>query len=142
MASVKEVLMTAKATSHGGRAGHVKSDDGLIDLNLELPKALGGKGEGGSNPEQLFAAGYSSCFESTLAMIAGQQKIELKDTSVTAEVDFGKTEDGGYGVGVRLHVSLPGVDEATADKLLEAAHTHCPYSKATRGNIDVSITRA
>ncbi len=134
-----ETLYTAKATSTGlGRNGHVASSDGVLELDLSMPKELGGAGGAGTNPEQLFAAGYAACFHSALQAVARREKVSVRDSSVTAEVGIGK-QDGGFGLAVDLVVSLPGVEEETGRKLVDAAHQMCPYSNATRGNIDVNL---
>lgn len=132
-------LYTATATAHGGRTGHVASDDGLIDLNLAMPTALGGPGGRGSNPEQLFAAGYSACFENALRRVARLQKAPLQDASITAQVSIGRTDDGNFGLSVELHGKLVGLEGAAAQALMDAAHQVCPYSRATRGNISVTL---
>lgn len=132
-------LYTAVASAHGGRTGRVHSDDGLIDLGLAMPTSLGGPGGRGTNPEQLFAAGYSACFESALRLVARMQKAPLQDASITAHVTIGKTDDGGFGLSVELHGKLTGVEKPAAQALMEAAHQVCPYSKATRGNIPVTL---
>jgi len=132
-------LYTAVATAHGGRTGHVASDDGLIDISLAMPTALGGPGGKGTNPEQLFAAGYSACFESALRLVARLQKAPLQDASITARVTIGKTDDGGYGLSVELRGKLTGVEKTAGQALMEAAHQVCPYSRATRGNIPVKL---
>jgi lipoyl-dependent peroxiredoxin len=133
-------LYTANATSTGAaRAGHVASSDGVLELDLSIPKGMGGAGGAGTNPEQLFAAGYSACFHSALQAVARQDKVKLDGSSVTAEVSIGKQGEG-FGLAVELVVSLPGIEQATAEKLVEAAHQVCPYSNATRGNIDVLLT--
>jgi Ohr subfamily peroxiredoxin len=129
-------LYQTRATARGGRAGHVRSEDGLLEHDLALPQALGGKG-GATNPEQLFAAGYAACFENALAHVAAGRKTAIQDTEVTAEVGIGQRPEGGFGLSVALEVSLGGVDQATAEALVEAAHATCPYSHAVRGNIDV-----
>lgn len=132
-------LYTAKATSSGAaRNGHVASSDGVLELDLSIPKEMGGAGGAGTNPEQLFAAGYAACFHSALQAVARREKLKLADTSVTAEVSIGKQGEG-FGLAVELVVSLPGVEEETGQKLVEAAHQMCPYSNATRGNIDVAL---
>jgi Ohr subfamily peroxiredoxin len=134
-----EALYTAKATSTGaGRLGHVASSDGVLEHDLSIPKEMGGPGGAGTNPEQLFAAGYAACFHSALQAVARKEKVSVRDSSVTAEVGIGKQGES-YGLGVDLVVSLPGVEEATAQKLVDAAHQMCPYSNATRGNIDVNL---
>jgi len=135
-----ESIYTAVATSTGdGRAGgRAVSDDGVLDLTLAIPTSMGGPG-GGTNPEQLFAAGWAACFHSALKGVAATQKIKFTDSAVVAEVGLRPEEDGGYGLNAALHVELAGVDQATADQLVEAAHKVCPYSNATRGNIPVTI---
>ena len=132
-------LYTAVASTHGGRTGHVHSDDGLIDLTLAMPTSLAGPGGKGTNPEQLFAAGYSACFGSALQLVARLQKVPLQDATITARVTIGKTDDGGYGLSVELHGALQGVDKPAAQALMEAAHQVCPYSRATKGNIPVKV---
>jgi lipoyl-dependent peroxiredoxin len=132
-----KVAYTTSAEAHGGRAGHVKSADGIIDLDLAQP---GTSSEPKANPETLFAAGYSACFQGALANRAKTQGIDTADSTVTAEVSFGPSEDGGFGLAVELKVNIPGVDAAKAQELVELAHEFCPYSKATRGNIDVTLT--
>lgn len=141
--SVSKILYTATATAKGGRAGHIKSSDGVLDFDLKVPKELGGPGGLGSNPEQLFAAGYSACFEGAIRFVAGQKKIAIPaDTSVTGHVGIGPREPTGFGIAVELEVNLPGLDRADAEKVVEAAHQICPYSNATRGNINVGLTIA
>jgi Ohr subfamily peroxiredoxin len=133
-------LYTAKATSTGAaRAGHVESSDSVLTLDLSIPKEMGGAGGAGTNPEQLFAAGYSACFHSALQAVARHEKTKVDGSSVTAEVSIGK-QDNGFGLAVELVVSLPGIERTTAEKLVDAAHQMCPYSNATRGNIDVTLT--
>ncbi|TQK04709.1 organic hydroperoxide resistance protein [Herbaspirillum sp. SJZ107] len=134
-----KVLYTAKAHTTGGREGRSTTDDGLLDVTLQPPKEMGGKG-GATNPEQLFAAGYSACFIGALKFVAGQKKIAVPaDTAVDASVAIGPIPNG-FGLAVELAVSLPGMDRAAAQELVEAAHVVCPYSNATRGNIDVTLT--
>ncbi|WP_323144441.1 organic hydroperoxide resistance protein [Massilia phyllosphaerae] len=134
-----KVLYTAKAHTTGGREGRATTDDGLLDVTLQPPKEMGGKG-GATNPEQLFAAGYSACFIGALKFVAGQKKIAVPaDTAVDASVEIGPIPNG-FGLAVELAVSLPGMDRAAAQELVEAAHVVCPYSNATRGNIDVTLT--
>jgi Ohr subfamily peroxiredoxin len=134
-------LYTATATSHGGRNGRVRSDNGTIDMALTMPKALGGpETPGSTNPEQLFAAGYSACFEGALRLVAGKMKKQVKDAHITAKVTIGKTPTGGFGLAVALHGQLAGVTQAEADELMHAAHEVCPYSLATRGNIEVTLS--
>lgn len=132
------VLYTARATSTGGRGGRAVSDDGILDVALTAPKELGGPGTG-TNPEQLFAAGYSACFNSALAGVARREKIDATGSTVTANVAFGRAGDG-YALAVELQVAIPGQDLADVDRLAHAAHAVCPYSVATRGNVPVTIT--
>jgi Ohr subfamily peroxiredoxin len=132
-------LYTATATAHGGREGHVKSSDGVIDLQLKMPKELGGPGGAFTNPEQLFAAGYAACFEGALRLVARLQKLPLTDAHIRADVTIGKTDDGGFGLKVALTGRIAGLDREAAQKLMEAAHQVCPYSRATRNNIEVTV---
>jgi Ohr subfamily peroxiredoxin len=133
--SIQKVMYTAKTTATGGRDGSAKSDDGKLDVKLTPP---GGAGDG-TNPEQLFAAGWSACFLSALGGAARKLKIELTETpSIDAEVDLG-TNSGGYLLQARLNVHVPGLEQSQAQKLVELAHESCPYSKATRGNIQVQV---
>jgi Ohr subfamily peroxiredoxin len=135
-----QAIYTAVATARGdGRNGEVTSSDGVIDESLAIPKEMGGPGGDKTNPEQLFAAGYSACFHSALQLVARQAKVQLHDTTVTAEVSVLK-QDVGFGLGVALKVSLPGVEQSQADQLVEQAHQVCPYSNATRGNIEVALS--
>lgn len=134
-----QALYTAVATAHGGRTGHVQSDDGLIDMALAMPTSLGGPGGQGTNPEQLFAAGYSACFESALLRVARLQKVAVQDVAITAHVTIGKADDGGFVLAVELHGKLAGLERPAAQALMEAAHQVCPYSRATRGNIPVQL---
>jgi len=135
-----QAIYTAVATARGdGRNGEVTSSDGVIDESLAIPKEMGGPGGDKTNPEQLFAAGYSACFHSALQLVARQAKVALNGSTVTAEVSVLK-QDVGFGLGVALNVSLPGLEQAQADQLLEQAHQVCPYSNATRGNIEVALS--
>ena len=134
--TLTEVLYTTAATAEGGRQGHVKSADGIIDLELGAP---GSKSRPTANPETLFAAGYSACFQGALANRAKTVDIDTSDSTVTAEVSFGPSEDGGFGLAVELKVEIPGVEAEQAHELVELAHQFCPYSKATRGNINVEL---
>lgn len=132
-------IYTAVATASGdGRNGHATSSDGILDIDLATPKEMGGAG-GATNPEQLFAAGYAACFHSALKAVARAQKITLTETAVTAEVGIGPNDAGGFALEVALHVEFGGLDQATADQLIEAAHQVCPYSNATRGNVPVKL---
>ena len=134
-----KTLYTAEALATGeGRNGHVRSTDGRVDLDVAVPKEMGGSGDG-SNPEQLFAAGYAACFHSALLGVARQRKISVADSAIGASVSIGPLDAGGYTLAVHLEASLPGVERAVAQELVEAAHQVCPYSNATRGNIDVTV---
>jgi Ohr subfamily peroxiredoxin len=136
-------VYTATATATGdGRGGHTRSSDGVLDLDLAVPKEMGGPGGAHTNPEQLFAAGYAACFHSALKIVAGQQKITLAGTAITVDVGIGPDGTGAYGLSVSIEAELPGLDETTARALLEQAHQVCPYSRATRGNVDVTLTPA
>ena len=136
-----DVAYTAESTATGGgRDGHVKSSDGKIDLDNRPPKELGGSGEG-VNPELLFSAGYASCFLGALRLVARNEKVELDDASgITARIGFGKDSEGGFGLTVALLGYLPGLEQGVADELMDKAHGVCPYSKATRGNVDVTLS--
>ena len=136
---VEKVLYAAHAKSTGGRDGTTRTSDGLLDLALRVPKEMGGPG-GGVNPEQLFAAGYSACFIGAMKFVAGQDKIALPaDTSIDATVGIGQIPQG-FGIEVHLAVTVPGLDRAVAQSVIDKAHQVCPYSNATRGNIEVTIT--
>lgn len=138
---IDKVLYTAKAHTTGGRDGRSVSDDGLLDVKLSPPKALGGAG-GATNPEQLFAAGYSACYLSALKHVAGMKKVAVPaDAAVGASVDIGPIAQG-FGLAVQLVVHLPGLDRAVAQDLMDSAHQVCPYSNATRGNIEVGLRLA
>jgi len=138
---VEKVLYKAQATSTGGRDGAARSSDGLLDVRLSVPKEMGGAG-GGVNPEQLFAAGYSACFLGAMKFVAGTQKLAVPaDTSINATVGIGQIP-AGFGIEVQMVVKLPGMDRAVAQALVDKAHQVCPYSNATRGNIEVTITLA
>jgi len=139
--SLTKPLYTARATATGGRAGHAVSDDGVLDLDLKPPTEMGGPG-GATNPEQLFAAGYAACFQSALAVVGRRQHVDTGDSRVEADVTIGTIPGGGYGLAVALRVSIPGADAETTRALAEAAHQVCPYSNATRGNIDVTVSAA
>ncbi|HEY4375234.1 MAG TPA: organic hydroperoxide resistance protein [Burkholderiales bacterium] len=142
MNKIEKVLYKATATSTGGRDGKSLSSDGVLDIKLTTPKELGGAGGAGTNPEQLFAAGYSACFIGALKFVASQQKIALPaDTAITASVGIGQIP-AGFGIEVDMLISIPGVDRAKAQELVEAAHQVCPYSNATRGNIEVRLNLA
>ncbi|WP_210586694.1 organic hydroperoxide resistance protein [Streptomyces sp. GESEQ-35] len=132
-----EVLYTAVATAENGRDGRVATDDGKLDVVVNPPKEMGGSGSG-TNPEQLFAAGYSACFQGALGVVARQENADISGSTVTAKVGIGKNTDG-FGIIVEISAHIPNVDAATATSLLEKAHQVCPYSKATRGNITVTL---
>jgi Ohr subfamily peroxiredoxin len=139
MASPETILYTAHATSTGGREGSSKSSDGVLEVKLTTPKELGGNGATGTNPEQLFAAGYSACFLGAMKHVASTQKKQLPaDTRIDADVGIGQIPNG-FGIRVDMSISIPGMDRAEAEKLVQDAHVVCPYSNATRGNIDVNL---
>jgi lipoyl-dependent peroxiredoxin len=134
-----QILYTATATATGGRQGHIHSSDGVLDLQLAYPKELGGPG-GATNPEQLFAAGYAACFESALMRVARERKSPLVGSSVTAHVGIGRETDGYFRLAVTLEVSAPGRDRTEVEEMARIAHEEiCPYSRATRGNIEVAV---
>ena len=133
-------IYTATAHATGdGRNGHARSDDGYIDFDLRIPKEMGGPG-GATNPEELFAAGYAACFHSALKLVAARQKLDVEGTEVSASIGIGPLDDGGFGLNAALVIYAPKLDKATAQTLADAAHKVCPYSNATRGNIEVSIS--
>ncbi|WP_328693456.1 organic hydroperoxide resistance protein [Streptomyces phaeochromogenes] len=135
-----DVLYTAVATAENGRDGRVATDDGTLDVVVNPPKEMGGTGTGtGTNPEQLFAAGYSACFQGALGVVARQEKADITGSTVTAKVGIGKNADG-FGLIVEISANIPNVDPTEARSLLEKAHQVCPYSKATTGNITVTLT--
>lgn len=141
--AIDKALYTAHATSTGGRTGTTESSDGAIKLALVTPKELGGAGGAGTNPEQLFAAGYSACFIGAMKAVAARQKISLPaEVSIKADVSIGPMtgKEGAFGIAVAMAISVPGMDKAAAEKLVAVAHEVCPYSNATRGNIDVTLT--
>ncbi len=135
-----KILYTAEATVQGGREGQARSSDGNLVVNLSVPKEMGGSGGQGTNPEQLFAAGYAACFQSALMQIARRQHVDASQSTIIAKVGIGPIGEGRFGLEVELHVAIPGVDKATGEKLVELAHQVCPYSNATRGNIPVKLT--
>jgi osmotically inducible protein OsmC len=135
-----DILYTAVGHATGdGRNGHVHTDDGLLDLDVRIPPELGGPG-GGTNPEQLFALGYSACFHSAIKFVAARDKLDTTGSEVSATVGIGFEESGGFGIAVELDVLLPALDRETALALVDRAHGVCPYSNATRGNIDVQLS--
>jgi Ohr subfamily peroxiredoxin len=133
------ILYQAHASATGGRSGRVTTDDGALNLQLSLPKSMGGPGGDGTNPEQLFAGGYAACFENALIHVARQQKIRLEGTRVDATVGIGPNDQGGFALAVTLAATVPGVPREQAQALLEQAHAVCPYSNAIRGNVDVQL---
>jgi Ohr subfamily peroxiredoxin len=134
-----KTVYTAEALTTGdGRDGHARSADGRLDLQLASPKEMGGSGDG-TNPEQLFAIGYAACFHSALRLVGRQEKADVSDSAVGSRVSIGTLDNGGFGLAVELEITLPNVDHATAQALTEKAHQVCPYSNATRGNIDVTL---
>jgi lipoyl-dependent peroxiredoxin len=136
-----DVKYRTTATAVGGRDGSARTEDGSFSVKLSLPRELGGAGGSGANPEQLFAAGYSACFIGALKATGQQLKLKVPaETKVTATVGIGPRSEGGFGITADLRVELPGVDRADAEKLVNTAHQICPYSNATRGNVDVSLT--
>jgi osmotically inducible protein OsmC len=142
--AIEKTLYTARATSTGGREGSSKTDDGKLSVKLAPPKEMGGNGDG-TNPEQLFAAGYSACFLGAMKFVAGQQKVALPaDTSITGEVGIGPLAGGktGFGITAELTITVPGMDRDKAQALIDQAHQVCPYSNATRGNVDVQLKLA
>ena len=135
------VLYTASAQATGGRNGHTHSSDGLVSVDLSVPKAMGGPGRPGTTtPEDLFAAGYAACFGSAVEFVARQKKVPVKTVEVTAQVGIGTIEAGGFGLTVQLQVHLPELSKEQAEELVAAAHQVCPYSNATRGNVEVTLS--
>lgn len=135
---LKKPLYTAEATVHGGRDGHGRSSDGVLDLDIKPPVEVGGPG-GATNPEQLFALGYAACFQSAMSVVGRRMKTDTSASEVTGRVTLGTIDGGGFGIAVELDVHIPDVDEATARKVVDAAHEVCPYSNATRGNVEVTL---
>ena len=136
-----KVLYTAHAVATGGRNGHTRSEDGIVDVQLSVPKAMGGPGKAGTTtPEDLFAAGYAACFGSATEFVGRMQKLPVKAVEVKAAVSIGSTESGGFGLQVALDVTVTGLAQEEAEKLVHSAHQVCPYSNATRNNVQVDIT--
>jgi len=135
-----KTLYTTSVTAKGGRNGQVKSENGILDLEVRMPKGLGGANDDYTNPEMLFAAGYAACFDSALNLIISKSKIETGETSVAAKVSIGQNEDGGFGLAAELDVNIPGVSLEEAQELTEKAHQICPYSNATRNNMEVKLS--
>lgn len=134
-----KTLYTTSVIAKGGRDGHIKSENGILELDVRTPKALGGASDEFTNPEMLFAAGYAACFDSALNLVIKRSKMETGETMVTAKVSIGQTENGGFGLAVELDVNIPGVSLEEAQNLTEQAHQVCPYSNATRNNIEVKL---
>lgn len=134
-----KTLYTTSVTAKGGRDGHVKSENGILELDVRTPKALGGVSDDFANPEMLFAAGYSACFDSALNLVIKRAKMTTGETTVQAKVSIGQIENGGFGLAVELDVNIPGITLEEAQSLVEQAHQVCPYSNATRNNIEVKL---
>ena len=134
-----KVLYTTEAVVEGGRAGHGRTSDGRLAVELSVPKELGGEGGPGTNPEQLFAVGYATCFHSGLLSVAQGRKLDASDSTVTAQVGIGPTGRGGFGLAVALDLHAPNLSRVDAEDLMRRAHALCPYSNATRGNVDVTL---
>ena len=135
-----QILYTAEATAWGGREGRAASPDGNVDVQLVVPSELGGPGGAGTNPEQLFAAGYAGCFHSAMKLVARGLKLDVSESAVTARVGIGPDDKGGFGLAVELEAEIPGLSSEDGHRLLEEAHKVCPYSNATRGNVEVTLT--
>jgi osmotically inducible protein OsmC len=140
MTDQPKILYTAEATAMGGREGHARTSDGRVDVDLDVPAEMGGTGGPGTNPEQLFATGYAACFQSAILRYATTRKLDLSDSRVTARVGIGTLENGGLGLAAALDLDAPRLSHAEAVYLMERAHETCPYSRATRGNIEVALT--
>jgi len=135
-----KTLYNIGATAKGGRNGQVKSENGVLDLAVRMPKGLGGANDDYANPEMLFAGGYAACFDSALNLVIRTEKVKTGETSVTARVSIGQLENGGFGLAAELHANIPGISLELAQQLIEKAHQVCPYSNATRGNMEVKLT--
>jgi osmotically inducible protein OsmC len=135
-----KILYTAEATVEGGRQGHGRTSDRRLEVNLSVPEELGGKGGPGTNPEQLFAVGYAACFQSALLSVAAGRGLDASASTITARVGIGPTDHGGFGLTVALDLHAPQLARADAEDLMARAHQRCPYSNATRGNVDVALT--
>ncbi len=134
-----KVLYTAEVSVTGGRNGQARSRDGAFEVKLSVPKEMGGTGEGGTNPEQLFATGYAACFQSALMAAARRKQLDASSSVVTAKVGIGPTGSGGYGLEVELHIELPGMERSAGEEVVAIADSICPYSNAVRGNISVRL---
>ena len=140
MSTELTILYTAEATAKGGREGHARKSDGRLDVDLDVPREMGGPGGPGTNPEQLLAAGWAACFQSSLLRFAYGRKLDLSASRITARVGIGPLRSGGFGLVAALDLDAPRISRADAFELMERAHEICPYSRATRGNIDVTLT--
>jgi osmotically inducible protein OsmC len=140
MSNRPEILYTAEATATGGREGHARTSDGRLEVDLDVPSEMGGSGGPGTNPEQLFATGYAACFQSALLRIAAGRKLDVSGSRITARVGIGPLESGGFGLAAALDLDAPRIGRDEAVDLMIRAHEACPYSRATRGNIDVTLT--
>jgi Ohr subfamily peroxiredoxin len=140
MSTQPDVLYTAEATVTGGREGHARTSDGRLDIDLDVPAEMGGPGGPGTNPEQLFAAGYAACFQSALLRIAAGRKLDVSGSRITARVGIGPLSSGGFGLAAALDLDAPNIGRDEAAGLMARAHEACPYSRATRGNIEVTLT--
>ena len=140
MSNEIQIVYTAEATAAGGREGHARTSDGRLDVDLDVPSEMGGQGGPGTNPEQLFAAGYAACFQSALLRIAAGRRLDVTGSRVTARVGIGLLGTGGFGLAAALHLDAPRIGYDEALDLMHRAHEACPYSRATRGNIDVTLT--
>jgi Ohr subfamily peroxiredoxin len=134
-----EILYTAEATAWGGREGRASSTNGILDVTLAVPKELGGPG-GATNPEELFAAAFAACFHSALKVVGRREKVDVSESAVTARVGLGMNAEGGFNIAVELEVELPDIERSVAETLVGKAHKVCPYSNATRGNVEVTLT--
>jgi lipoyl-dependent peroxiredoxin len=139
MSELRKILYTAEATVEGGRAGHGRTSDGRLEVDLDVPTEMGGSGGPGTNPEQLFAVGYAACFQSALLRIAAGRKIDLGGSRIRSRVGIGPVSGGGFGIAVALDLEAPQLGDADAVELMKRAHEACPYSRATHGNIDVTL---
>jgi lipoyl-dependent peroxiredoxin len=140
MIEIPDVLYTAEATVTGGREGHGRTSDGRLDVDLDVPQEMGGSGDPGTNPEQLFAVGYAACFQSSLLRFAAGRKLDLSGSRITARVGIGPVKSGGFGLAAALDLDAPQLSREVAVDLMTRAHEACPYSRATRGNVEVTLT--
>jgi osmotically inducible protein OsmC len=140
MSNEIKILYTAEATATGGREGHARTSDGRVDVDLDVPREMGGSGGPGTNPEQLFAAGYAACFQSALLRVAAGRKLDLTGSRITARIGIGQLSSGGFGLVAALDLDAPQITTDEGMDLMTRAHEACPYSRATRGNIDVTLT--